>query len=271
MKNIKNIYKLLLILPFISMVSCDDSNNYSDVLTVGTTPASNTVFIETSDAYEDFQMVETNAPQTITVGVNNSLTSDVTVGFTVVKLDGGTAVIGVDYTLSDAVISANATNGTTQITFMTPGRYEVTIASASNGGLNVVHNKALYYAPPSVNFTLSWGDNWYDYDMLLLDGIDPTMSNIYSNGIGNLNLLAYSGNWSGDENFFVLPPLGLSYIYVEDYWNDFDPTVPVVLTVEVSGMAPQTFDIVMDQDKWVLEIDTQIGSDGNIVHTLTQL
>jgi hypothetical protein len=269
MKNIKYTYKLLLVLPLIFMVSCDNSNEMIDVITQTTTTSENTVFIETDAVSEVGMLLSDLSPQTITVGVNNATSTDVTVGFAVMK-DGGVAVDGVDYVLSDAVIAANDNFGTSDITFLTNGTFEVTISSSSLSDLEIVNNKAIFLVPLQVTFTLDWDDSFYDYDIFLFDGMQAGFTDIYTNGIPDgLNLLGLSNGISNSETFKAIPLEGTNYLYIEDYWND-NASIPVILTIEVGGDV-QVFNLTMDMDKFGLSIETTIGEDGFPVHTFTGL
>lgn len=269
MKNLKYIYKLLLVLPLIFMVSCDDSDDIVDVFTNTTTTQENTVFLETDAASEVGILLSDLSPQTITVGVNNASSTDVTVGFNVTK-DGTAAVEGVDYLLADAVIPADETFGSSDITFLTNGTFEITISSSSLSDLEIVNNKVIFLVPTQVTFTLDWDDSWYDYDIFLFDGIEVGFSDIYSNGIPTgLTLLGLSNGVTNFESFTAIPPVGTNYLYLEDYWND-NASIPVVLTVDAGGDV-QVFNITVDMDKFVLSIETTIGEDGFPVYTFTGL
>jgi len=268
MKNFKNIYKLLLVLPLVFMVSCDNSDDIIEVLTKTTTTAQSTVFLETDATHEEGVLLSDLSPQTITVGVNNASSTDTTVGFSVTK-DGAAAVEGVDYLLADAVIPADANFGSSDITFLTNGTFEITINSSS-AGLVIVDNKVIFLVPLQVTFTLDWSDSFYDYDIFLFDGMVNGFSNIYDNGIPDgINLLGLSNGFSNSESFMAIPTEGTNYIYIEDYWND-NASIPVVLTVDVGGNS-QVFNLVMDMDKFGLSIETTIGADGFPVHTFTGL
>lgn len=167
MKKFNKIYKLLLVLPLIFMVSCDDSDDIVEVLTQTTTTTQNSVFIETDATSEadDVTVVGPNEATSINVGVNNTLDTDTTVSFSVTK-DGGTAIEGTDYTISDATISSDEMTGAGSITFFTEGTFEVVVSSSSNSSLVVVQNKAIFLvpAPTPVTVTLTWADA-FDLDI----------------------------------------------------------------------------------------------------------
>ena len=105
MKNLKYVYKFILVVPLLFMVGCIGTDDYSDVVSNQYSQQS-TVFIETDDASEITRTVPGNVAQPIEVGVNNAPSSDITVSFSVTK-DGGDAVEGVDYMISDATILAS--------------------------------------------------------------------------------------------------------------------------------------------------------------------
>jgi hypothetical protein len=214
------------------------------------------------------RVASSNSPVSIEVGINNAQSSDISVSFNVTK-DGAAAEEGVDYTLPDAIIFASEVTGSSEVTFLETGKYEVTVAGSSNS-LVVVENKAIFLVPLPVSFTLSWDDNFYDYDIFLFDGIDSGFSNIYSNPLpDDINVLGFSNGFSNVESFTETPPLGESYLYIEDYYND-NASIPCVLTIDVGG-DEQVFNITMDMDKFGLSIETTIGDDGNIVYDFTVL
>lgn len=139
MKNLKNIYKLLLLLPLVFTVGCDDSDDMVDIITNTTTAAESTVFIETDDANaEVVTSVDYGASQTITAGVNNAPESDITVSFSVTR-NGATAILGTHYTLEDVTISSGTNYGSSAITFYASGTFDVSVNSASSS-LKVVGN-----------------------------------------------------------------------------------------------------------------------------------
>lgn len=131
MKNLKYVYKFILVLPLVFMVGCIGTDDYSDIESNQYTQQS-TVFIETDDASEITRTVPGNQAQPIEVGINNAQSGDITVSFRVTK-DGAAAVSGVDYTITDATIAAGDFYGSTEVTFLTSGIYVVTVNNASNG------------------------------------------------------------------------------------------------------------------------------------------
>lgn len=257
MKNIKYVYKFLLVLPLVFMAGCIGSDDYEDVLS-NQSPQQSTVFIETDDAAQIARGALINSEQTIEVGINNSQTGDLTVSFNVTK-DGAAAVEGVDYDLDDSVIESGEYFGSSIVTFYTEGRYEVTVNSA--GTLKVVGNKAIFLVPEPVpvTFTLKWDDNFYDYDMYLVTGNQDFGGDILEASFGTTTTETFNAN----------PSIGFSSIYIDDYWND-NASIPCVLTIDVDG-DEQVFNITMDMDKWVLLIETTVDSEGNILYDLTEL
>lgn len=249
MKNLKYVYKLLFVLPLIFMVSCDNSDDIKDVITKSTTALENTVFIETDDTHEASSIALVGTPETITVGVNNSLAGDITVSFNVTR-DGGAAVYGVDYVLDDVTILGSEYFGSSDISFFTSGIFEVTIASASGGSLEVVGNKAIFSVPPAVTFTITWADPFYDYDIYLVTGNQDFGGTVIASSLGVTNL----------ETFTAYPTLGFSSVFLDDWWGD-NASIPVTLTVDVDGDV-NVYPVIMDMDKWVLLIETTIGEDG---------
>lgn len=246
-------------LPIVFMVSCDNSDDIDEVLTKTTTSSTNTIFIETDATHEQGILLSSLAPVTLTVGINNAPSTDVTAGFSVTR-DGATAVEGVDYTLADVTIAAGENFGSSDITFLTNGTFEITVSSTSSGA-QIVANKAIYLVPSEVTFTLTWGDAFYDYDLFLMSGMDASFVDIYANPLpAGVDVLAFSNGFTTTETFDVIPPIGDSFIYIEDYWND-NASIPCVLTITVDGV-DQTFDITMDMDKFGLSIETTVGSDG---------
>lgn len=257
MKNLKYVYKFLLAIPLVFMVGCVGTDDYDDVLSNQYTQES-TVFIETDDASEITRSVPGNSPITIEVGVNNSLSEDLTVSFNVTK-NGGAAVEGVDYTLPDAVIASSEFYGSSAVTFLSSGIYEVTVGNSSNGNLVIVDNKAIFNVPPAVTVSISWGDDFYDYDIFLVTGNQDI----------NGDVLAFSAGITAFETFEAYPPEGFSSVYINDYWND-NASIDVVLIVEVDGVA-EVYDVVMDMDKFVLTIETTIDDEGTPSYEFTAL
>ena len=268
MKNLKYVYKFLLVLPLVFMAGCIGSDDYEDVLSNQSAQQS-TVFIETDDASEITRDVLGYVPVPIEVGVNNVQSGDITVSFNVTK-NGAAAVAGVDYTLDDATIFASDVTGSSDITFFRSGTYIVTVGNSSDGSLVVVDNKAIFKVPPAVTVSISWGDSWYDYDIFLFDGFEDGYSDFYSNGPpAGSNIIGFSNGISAFESFVAYPPEGNSYLYIEDYYND-NAGLDVVLIVEVDGVE-EVYDVVMDMDKWVLLIETTIDAEGNISYDFTAL
>jgi hypothetical protein len=258
MKKFKNIYKLLLVLPLIFMVGCDDSDDIVDVFTNTTTTAQSTVFIETDNTHEVASYASVGVTSTLNVGVNNPALGDLTVSFSVTK-DGAAAVEGADYSVNDAVVSDTQSFGTGDITFWNVGRYEVVVSSSSNSSLVVVDNKAIFAVAPPVTISIEWDDSWYDYDHYLFVGNQDFDGELLENSFGITSF----------ETFTVGLPEGESSLFIDDYWND-NASIPVVLTVDFGGDV-STFNIIMDMDKWVLVIDAGIGEDGLPALTLTEL
>ena len=157
MKNLKYLYKFILVLPFVFMVGCIGTDDFNDLESNQYTQQS-TVFIETDDASEITRTVPGNVAQPIEVGINNAQSGDITVSFNVTK-DGAAAVEGVDYTLADATILAGDFFGSSEVTFMSSGIYVVTVSGASAGSLIPVDNKAIFNVPPAVTVSISWADS----------------------------------------------------------------------------------------------------------------
>lgn len=258
MKNFKNIYKLLLLLPLAFVVSCDDSDDIVEVLTNSTTTAESTVFIETDDTHEVASYAAVGVTQTLSVGVNNATTSDLTVSFSVTK-DGGSAVEGTDYDVNDAVVSDTQSFGTGDITFLNVGRYEVVVSSSSNSSLVVVDNKAIFAVAPAVIVSLDWADAFYDYDLYLLAGNQDLDGEVLINTFGVTN----------HEEFTIGLPEGESSVFIDDWWGD-NASIPVTLTVDFGGDI-STFDVIMDMDKFALVIDAGLDENGNPALTFTDL
>lgn len=262
MKKVKNILKLKLwlLLPVLAVISCDTSDDIVDVITNTSTTTENSVFIETDAESEVAIEVGVADPQTITVGVNsNPFTTDTTVTFNVTK-DGGAAVEGVDYTLGDATILAGELFGTSELTLLNSGRYEVTVASATETSLVVVGNKAIYSLPIAVQFTITWADPFYDYDLYLFAGNQDLDGEEIASSLGTVAV----------ETITAVPPVGDSSIYLDDWWDD-NAGIAVTLTVEIEGETPQIFPVIMDMDKFVLVVNTEIDDAGDRTYTFTAL
>lgn len=257
MKNIKYVYKFLLVLPLIFMVGCIGTDDYEDVLSDRYTQQS-TVFIETDDASEITRTVPGGVAQPIEVGVNNAQSGDITVSFSVTK-DGAAAEAGVDYELADATIFASEVTGSTDITFLSQGIYVVTVSSATEGSLIAVDNKATFNVPPAVTVSISWGDSFYDYDLYHVTG-DQDLDG---------DLLSVSNGVIAFETFDIYPPEGSSSIYIQDYWGDNAGT-EVVMIVEIDGNI-NVYDVIMDVSKFVLVFETTIDENGSPVYDITAL
>ena len=257
MKNLKYVYKFILVVPLLFMVGCIGTDDYSDVVSNQYSQQS-TVFIETDDASEITRTVPGNVAQPIEVGVNNAPSSDITVSFSVTK-DGGDAVEGVDYMISDATILASEVVGSSEVTFMSSGIYVVTVRSASDGSRIAVDNKAIFNVPPAVTVSISWGDAFYDYDLYLIAGNQDINGEVLAN---TFDTIAF-------ETFEVYPPEGFSSVFIDDWWDDNSGT-DVILIVEVDGNI-EIYDVVMDQDKFVLVIETSYDADGNPEYDITPL
>ena len=261
MKNFKNIYKLLLVLPLIFMVSCDDSDDIVDVFTNTTTTADSTVFIETDDASEmELTVVGPNEITSIIVGVNNALDTDTTVSFSVSK-DGGVAVLDSDYSISDAIILANDTTGTGSITFLTEGKFEVVASSSSNSSLLVVQNKAIFLvpSPTPVTVTLTWADAGFDMD-IEFDVMTETW--------------AWSGTTlTGSYGFTNTETMSASLINgnFAVYINQFFFTADVDYTMEIeTANGTEIFTGTVTEDSWVLWFTLDRDTDGTPIFTFIE-
>lgn len=257
MKNLKYVYKFILVLPLVFMVGCIGTDDYSDLESNQYTQQS-TVFIETDDASEITRTVPGNVAQPIEVGINNAQPGDITVSFNVTK-DGGTAVEGVDYMLADATILAGDFFGSSEVTFMSSGIYVVTVNGASAGSLIPVDNKAIFNVPPAVTVSISWADSFYDYDLYLIKGNQDINGEILAN---TFDVIAF-------ETFEVYPPEGYSSVFIDDWWDD-NASIDVIMTVEIDGEIT-VYPVVMDMDKFVLLIDTSYDEEGNPVYDITPL
>ncbi|MFT5215170.1 MAG: hypothetical protein ACI83H_000277 [Glaciecola sp.] len=257
MKNIKYVYKFLLAIPLVFMVGCVGTDDYNDVLSNQYTQQS-TVFIETDDASEITRTVPGNQAQPIEVGINNAQSGDITVSFNVTK-DGGAAVEGVDYSVEDATIFASDVTGSSEVTFFAAGIYIVTVGNSSDGSLIAVDNKATFNVPPAVTVSISWGDDYYDYDLYLVKGNQDLNGEVLANTFG---VTAF-------ETFEVYPPEGFSSVFIDDYWGD-NASIDVVMFVEIDGELT-VYDVVMDMDKFVLVIETTFDAEGNLVYDITAL
>lgn len=269
MKNYKNLYKLLLIIPLAFIVSCDSNDDLQDVNTQTVTVKESTVFIETDDATLTTSLVGANVENNITVGLNNTLETDYAITFSVTK-DGTTAVEGTDYEITNATILASELTGMGSITFLTDGLYEVTIAPTGST-VKVVENKLIFLVPTPLTFRITWEDDYYDYDLFLFDGYDEGMFDVYTNGIGDFSVFGYSGGFAADESFTVVPPVGYGYVYVEDYWND-NAGIAVEFTITDSEdeiIYSSSFE--MDQDKWFISILTELDENNDVSYTIEKI
>jgi hypothetical protein len=257
MKNLKYLYKFILVLPLIFMVGCIGTDDFNDLESNQYTQQ-NTVFIETDDASEIIRTVPGNVAQPIEVGINNAQSSDITVSFKVTK-DGAPAQSGVDYTMADATILAGEYFGSTEITFLAQGKFVVTVGNASDTSLIAVDNKAIFNVPPAVTVSISWGDSFYDYDLYLIKGNQDINGEILAN---TFDTIAF-------ETFDVYPPEGYSSVFIDDWWDDNAGT-DVIMSVEIDGEIT-VYDVVMDMDKFVLLIDTSFDEEGNPVYDITPL
>jgi hypothetical protein len=273
MKKINIIYKLLLLLPLISLISCDNNDDMVDVITQTTTTTENAVFIETDDAAETTTLMGIGESQSVIVGVNNMGIGDSTISFTVTK-DGTAAVEGTDYTIADAIILASEMEGSSDITFLTKGFYEVSIKSTSNSSLNIVENRLLYLVPSQVNYIFTWDDSFYDYDVFIFDALDPDLIDLYDNGLGDIisEVYGYSGGFTTTEGITASMPVGDAYIYIEDYWNDNNIFTNTQMTIQIDGLADEVFDVEIDTDKYIIKIETKLNTDGtDVEYVFTQL
>lgn len=257
MKNLKYLYKFILVLPFVFMVGCIGTDDFNDLESNQYTQQS-TVFIETDDASEITRTVPGNVAQSIEVGINNAQSGDITVSFNVTK-DGAAAVEGVDYTLADATILAGDFFGSSEVTFMSSGIYVVTVSGASAGSLIPVDNKAIFNVPPAVTVSISWADSFYDYDLYLIRGNQDINGEILAN---TFDTIAF-------ETFEVYPPEGYSSVFIDDWWDD-NAGIDVVMSVEIDGEIT-VYDVVMDMDKFVLLIETTFDGEGNPIYDITPL
>lgn len=258
MKNFKNIYKMLLLLPLAFVVSCDDSDDILQVLTNTTTTIESSVFIETDDTHEVASFASVGVINTLNIGVNNPASGDLTVSFSVTK-DGGTAVEGVDYDINDGVVTDTQSFGAGDITFLEAGKYEVVVSSSSNSALVVVDNKAIFAVAPAAIISIEWASSFYDYDHYLYVGNQDFDGEILANSFGT----------TAFETFTVGLPAGETSLFIDDWWGD-NASIPVTLTVDLDGDV-STFDVIMDMDKWVLVIDAGLDENGDATLTFTDL
>lgn len=263
MKNFKNIYILLLVLPLIFMVSCDDSDDIVDVFTNTTTTTDSNVFIETDDTHSNIVSTANYLePTTVTAGVNNAPDSDITVAFSVNR-NGSTAILGQHYTVSDATILSGDTFGSSDITFTASGLFDVSVASASNGSL-VVSNKVSFEVGTfeKIVIRIDWEDTnpaFFDYDLYLYEG-NQDFTTLIDNTFASTPF---------EEFEFDSLPLGASSLWIDDWWDDNAGT-PVTLSVFTND-GRFTYDVIMDMDKWVLLINTADAGGGLQSYTFTAL
>ena len=71
------------------------------------------------------------------------------------------------------------------------------------------------------------------------------------------------------ETFEVYPPEGFSSVFIDDWWDD-NASTDVILIVELDGNI-EIYDVVMDQDKFVLVIETSYDAEGNPEYDITPL
>lgn len=269
MKKIKYIYKLVLMLPILVFVGCDDNEEYADILTNGTTNTENTVFIETSELTNNVELVGAGINVPIIVGVNKASSTDITVGFNVMK-NGTVASLGVDYLLNDAIIEVDFLTGESGIEFLTSGSYKIMLNDASDSTLIIVNNELNYFVPESATIRLEWEDNYYDYGLLIFDGM-ATLSDVYSNGIPDgLSLIGYSDGIANYEEIVMVLPIGDSYVYLEDYYND-NADIPVMLTIQQPGLDLKSEETIVEGDKWGFKITTEFDGIDKVTHTITVL
>jgi hypothetical protein len=257
MKNLKYVYKCLLVLPLVFMVGCVGTDDYEDVLSNQYTQR-NTVFIETDDASEITRSVNGGAPIPLVVGINNAPSSDVTVSFSVTK-DGGAAEAGVDYEVADATIFASNVTGSSDITFFASGAYVVTVNSASDGSLIAVDNKAIFTVIPAVKVSISWANASEDWDLFHVTGNQDLSGNV----------IAFSAGVTAFETFETFPPEGFSSIYIQD-WNGNYAGIDIVMFIEIDGEIT-SYNLVGDSDKFVLVFETSYDTDGNPIYDITAL
>ena len=273
MKNINKFLGIALLSVSISFLSCDNSEDFDEVVSqIETTDIVNTIFIETDATQQEVAIANVDESQNITVGVNTAISTDVDFTFNVTK-DGSAAVLNTDYTVDNTSLLSGDTNITANVTFLAAGRYEVFVAGSSSADLTIVENKSIFLVPSPVKYTFEWADDFYDYDVFIFDVLDPDLVDVYDNFDSSLvtTVYGYSGETVALEEISTALPIGSAYIFVEDYWND-NASVPVVLTVTVAGESPQVFNLTIDKDKYVLKIETSLNADASdIEYTFTAL
>jgi hypothetical protein len=263
MKKINIIYKLLLLLPLISLISCDNNDDMVDVITQTTTTTENAVFIETDDAAETTTTyLVVGDSDVVTVGLNNALTTDIDVVFNVTR-DGSAAILDTDYTLNDATVLAEETNGTSTIEFLTDGLYEVSIASSTGIVLVDVANKELFQVD-KILITAVWDDAYYDYDLYLLNGSPDNWTEVISDAGGATNYEALDISISSD----VLVE-GEYTLFMDDYWSD-NASIDVDVTIQTSKTTEEILIVTMDQSKYAIQLLVSVDENGvkTIVPTL---
>jgi hypothetical protein len=262
MKNLKFVYKLLLIIPLSLMVGCiAGSDDIIDVFTNTTTTPDSSVYIETDDTHDDIvTSIGYLESAIVTAGVNNAPESDLTVSFSVTR-NGAPAVAGLHYTLEDATISSGSNYGSSSITFTAGGTFEVMVGSSSDGSLTVVNNKVTFEVEEyvGIGIRIDWADAFYDYDLYLYEG-NQSFAVLIDNTFGTANFEEFS---------FGALPLGESSLWIDDWWDD-NASIDVLLTVYTND-GGYTFDVVMDMDKWTLLINTTDNGDGTQSYDLTAL
>jgi hypothetical protein len=261
MKKINIIYKLLLLLPLILLISCDNNDDMVDVITQTITTTENAVFIETDDAAETTTYLVVGDSDVVTVGLNNALTTDIDVVFNVTR-DGSSAILDMDYTLNDATVLAEETNGTSIIEFLNDGLYEVSIASSTGIVLVDVANKELFQVDKPL-ITAVWGNDYYDYDLYFVNGTEDTYTDVLSSSDGTTNFEAL------DISLAELDA-GIYSLVIDDYWGD-NASILVTLTVQNSATTEEEVIVIMDMTKFAVEFEVTVAADGTKSMTSTLL
>ncbi|MBL4744888.1 MAG: hypothetical protein JKY08_00825 [Flavobacteriaceae bacterium] len=265
----KNIYKILLFIPLITMLSCDDNEDYGDLKTKGTTTLENSVFIATDNLDDFIALAGLRTTKKISVGVNNVIATDVIVDFKVV-LNGVLATLDEDYKMEKAVIEKEQYEGASAITFLKVGNYDVYVSNSTENSLKVVYNRLRYFVPENVTMTLNWEDSYYDYGLFVLENQTP-LTDIYSNYNSDIHtLIGYSDGVSNSEMVNLSLPVGDSFVYLEDYWND-NADIPVVFSFQQGGQAEETIEIIMEKDKWAVKITTEFDGVDKVSYKIEAL
>ncbi|PCH78424.1 MAG: hypothetical protein COB98_00560 [Flavobacteriaceae bacterium] len=269
MKKIKNIYRLLLLLPLITVVSCDDAEDYNDVLTKGTTTKENTVFIVTDNLYETISLVGIGNEIEIFTGINNAMSTDTNVELLVMK-NGSPAELEKDYDVENGLIKKGELEGKSIVTFLKSGSFDVSVKKASASSLIVVNNRLRHFVPENVTIRIDWEDSFYDYGLIIFDKM-AELSDIYSNGVPEgIKLIGYSDGVSNSEIVNMSPPVGDSFVYIEDYWND-NADIPVTFTLEEIGKPSKTIDLIVEEDKWVVKITTEFDGVDKVTYAISKI